>query len=240
MAAGGGEVTSPPAKRILMIEDERGLVLSVTDRLHAEGYAVSAESRGDQGLQRALAESWDLLLVDVMLPGLDGFEIVKRLRQAKVTTPALLVTAREQVVDRVSGLRLGADDYLVKPFAMDELVARIETQLRRASAPLAGQAKTSRSFGPYVFDPVKAGVFRAGERVVMTHQEYLLLKVLIEHEGQVVEPAKLLDLAWGYGSDVTSRTLYVHMSWLRQKLKIPDRKDGPIQTVRGFGYLFVG
>ena len=223
-----------------MIEDERGLVLSVSDRLRSEGYQVFAETRGDSGLQRALAEEWDLFLIDVMLPGVDGFEIVKRLRQAKITTPALLVTAREQVVDRVSGLRLGADDYLVKPFAMDELVARIENQIRRLVTMPGPSTPSQRVFGPYVFDPVKAGVFVEGERVTMTHQEFLLLKVLIEHEGQVVEPAKLLDLAWGYGSEVTSRTLYVHMSWLRQKLKIPDRKDGPIQTVRGFGYLFVG
>ena len=141
------------------------------------------------------------------------------------------------MVDRVSGLRLGADDYLVKPFAMDELVARIENQLRRPERSDSAVPVT-RAFGPFVYDPVRAGVFRDAERLTMTHQEYLLLKVLIEHEGQVVDGSKLLDLAWGYGSDVTSRTLYVHMSWLRQKLKTPQSKDGYIQTVRGFGYMF--
>jgi DNA-binding response OmpR family regulator len=228
-----------------MIEDERGLVLSVGDRLGAEGYEFAAEARGDTGLARALAEPWDLYLVDVMLPGLDGFEIIRRLRQNGIEAPALLVTARDQVIDRVSGLRLGADDYVVKPFSMDELVARIETNLRRSLALAAAIAAvpapktgTSRTFGPFTFDPVRAGVFRNDERLPLTHQEFRLLQVFLENEGQVLEASKLLDLAWGYGSEITSRTLYVHMSWLRQKLKTAERPDGYIQTVRGFGYVF--
>ena len=226
--------------RILMIEDERGLVLSVGDRLTAEGYTFTSESRGDKGLETALGGAWDLALVDVMLPGLDGFEIVRRLRQKGHEAPILLVTARDQIIDRVSGLRLGADDYIPKPFSLDELVARIETRLRRAPAPAAAMDPEagSRSFGPFLFDPVRAGVFRGEERLSLTHQEYRLLQVLMENEGQVLEASKLLDLAWGYGSDVTSRTLYVHMSWLRQKLKTANRPDGYIQTVRGFGYVF--
>lgn len=228
-----------------MIEDERGLVLSVGDRLAAEGYQFASEARGDRGLETALAGPWDLFLVDVMLPGLDGFEIVRRIRQAGVTTPALLVTAREQVVDRVSGLRIGADDYVVKPFAMDELVARIESHLRRSAlapvvpAPAASRPPTgNRAFGPFLFDGERAGVFRDDERLPLTFQEFRLLQVLIEHEGQVLEASKLLDLAWGYGSDVTSRTLYVHVSWLRQKLKTTERPDGFIETVRRLGYVF--
>lgn len=231
--------------RILMIEDERGLVLSVGDRLKAEGYEFHTESRGDTGLERGRSETWDLLLVDVMLPGLDGFEIIRRLRGAGVQTPAVLVTARDLVTDRVSGLRLGADDYVVKPFAMDELVARIESHLRRASLGEGAEPSLSpvdkgnvHTFGPFVFDPGRAGVFRGGERLPLTHQEFRLLQVLIEHEGQVLEATKLLDLAWGYGSEVTSRTLYVHMSWLRQKLKTSERPDGHIETVRRLGYMF--
>lgn len=226
-----------------MIEDERGLVLSVGDRLAVEGHSFASETRGDAGLARALAEPWDLFLVDVMLPGLDGFEIVRKLRSAGVTSPVLLVTARDQVRDRVSGLKLGADDYILKPFSMDELVARISSHLRRATtyggtAVTANAIPGSRTFGPFLFDPVRAGVFRAGERLALTHQEFRLLQVLIEHEGQVLEASTLLDLAWGYGSEVTSRTLYVHLSWLRQKLKTAERPDGFIETVRRLGYVF--
>lgn len=228
--------------RILMVEDERGLVLSVGDRLRAQDYEFHAEARGDSGLSRARAESWDLLLIDVMLPGLDGFEIVRDLRGSGIQTPVLMVTARDLVADRVSGLRLGADDYVVKPFAMDELVARIESHLRRARLPgpegPAPGDEASLRFGPFVFDPGRAGVFRDGERLPLTHQEFRLLQVLIEHEGQVLEATKLLDLAWGYGSEVTSRTLYVHMSWLRQKLKTTERPDGHVETVRRLGYMF--
>lgn len=220
-----------------MIEDERGLVLSVGDRLLAGGYAFVSETRGDSGLARALSESWDLLLIDVMLPGLDGFEILRRVRAAGVETPAVFVTARDQLVDRVSGLRLGADDYVIKPFAMDELVARIESHLRRAGTERHAASRRT-AFGPFVFDTDRAGVFRGEVRLPLTYQEFHLLQVLLEHEGQVLEASKLLDLAWGYGSEVTSRTLYVHMSWLRQKLKTPERPDGYIETIRRFGYVF--
>ena len=228
--------------RILMIEDERGLVLAVGDRLRSEGYEFVSEPRGDTGLARVLAENWDLLLVDVMLPGLDGFEILRRLRKAGWEGPLLFVTARDQVIDRVSGLRLGADDYISKPFAMEELVARIETRLRRppvapGSEPPSGPA--TKPFGPFLFDPERAGVFRDEERLPLTHQEFRLLQVLIENEGKVLDGGALLNLAWGYDNpEISSRTLYVHMSWLRQKLKTPERPDGYIQTVRGFGYMF--
>jgi len=228
-----------------MIEDERGLVFSVGDRLRSEGYEFASEARGDTGLARLLAEPWDLVLVDVMLPGLDGFEIIRRAREAGVQAPMLQLTARDLVADRVTGLKQGADDYVIKPFAMDELVARVESHLRRAAMGGAVEAPKSgglppggRVFGPFLFDPVRAGVFRGEERLPLSHQEYRLLQVLIEHEGQVLEASKLLDLAWGYGSDVTSRTLYVHMSWLRQKLRTDERPEGPIETVRRFGYVF--
>lgn len=226
--------------RILLIEDEPGLVILMSDRLKAEGHSVESEFRGDRGLERGLAEPFDLLLVDGMLPGLDGVEVVSRLRQASKRAPIILVTARGQVSDRVAGLKSGADDYLVKPFAMDELVARIESQLRRQNLNLSADDGTDRrtSFGPFVFDPEQGGVFRDGERLSLTYQEFRLLQVLIEHEGRVLTSADLLDQAWGYESDVTSRTLYVHISWLRQKLKTVDRPDGYIETVRRLGYIF--
>jgi DNA-binding response OmpR family regulator len=228
-----------------MIEDERGLVLSVGDRLRAEGYTFEWASDGLSGQAKAQTGSFDLALIDLMLPGRNGFDIVRSLREAAIRMPLLLVTARDQIIDRVSGLRAGADDYIVKPFSMDELVARIEAHLRRARPDAVvvrpfrlDHDRADLAFGPYRISYQKAGLFRGDERIALTFQEFKLLCILADHPGQVLDTATLLEWAWGYGEEVTSRTLYVHISWLRKKLQPPAGAGDYIRTVRRLGYFF--
>ena len=237
------------SKRILMIEDQRGLVLSLGDRLRSEGYTFESASSGDEGLEKGLKGGFDLILVDLMLPGKNGFEVIRSLRSEGLQIPLLMVTARDQLIDKVSGLRLGADDYIVKPFAMDELLARIETNLRReiqatekntseAASGWTDPTLPDFSFGPFCINYKLAGLFQEGRRIPLTFQEFRLLCVFVHFRGTVLDADTLLSKAWGYETNVTSRTLYVHMSWLRKKIQSPQRPGGYITTVRRFGYLF--
>src|SRR6476646_10268756 len=169
------------AKRLLLIEDEPGLVLTLTDRLKSEGYDVQAASDGPSGLERATRERWDVILLDVMLPGASGFDVCRDLRQRGVSTPVIMLTARGQVVDKVLGLKLGADDYLTKPFDMLELTARIEVQMRRATAGATPGSTTEYRFGNVSVDFRKAEVRRDGAPVEVSAREFLLLKYFVEH-----------------------------------------------------------
>jgi len=166
--------------RILLVEDEPGLVLTLTDRLSSEGYDVASALDGPAGLARATSEKWDLILLDVMLPGMNGFDVVKEIRQKKVTAPVIMLTARGQVVDKVLGLKLGADDYLTKPFETLELLARIEAQIRRAAAASTPGAPIYQ-FGDIAMDVRKAEVRRGGKIIDLSAREFLLLKYFVEH-----------------------------------------------------------
>jgi two-component system alkaline phosphatase synthesis response regulator PhoP len=223
--------------RLLLIEDEPGLVMTLTDRLAAEGYEVVSAIDGDTGLHRASTEPFDVVLLDGMLPGRDGFDVCRSLRQRNVQTPILMLTARGQVVDRVVGLKLGADDYLVKPFEMAELLARVEALLRRAPAPV--QAETYQ-FGDIQVDFRKAEVTRAGVLLDVSAREFKLLKYFIEHRGATLSRDELLNEVWGYNAMPTTRTVDVHIAWLRQKLEANPRKPEHIHTIHGLGYKFTG
>jgi two-component system alkaline phosphatase synthesis response regulator PhoP len=227
-----------PARRVLLIEDEPGLVLTLTDRLKSEGYEVQSASDGPSGLDRATRERWDVILLDVMLPGASGFDVCRDLRQRGVTTPVIMLTARGQVVDKVLGLKLGADDYLTKPFDMMELSARIEVQLRRVSATASG-AQQYR-FGDIEVDFRKAEVTRGGDVVEVSAREYLLLKYLIEHREATITRDQLLNEVWGYHSMPTTRTVDVHVAWLRQKIEPNPKHPQFLLTVHGMGYKFIG
>jgi two-component system alkaline phosphatase synthesis response regulator PhoP len=227
------------AKRVLLVEDEPGLVLTLTDRLESEGYEVGAAADGPSGLQRALRERWDVILLDVMLPGSSGFDVCRDLRQRGVSTPVIMLTARGQVVDKVLGLKLGADDYLTKPFDMLELTARIEVQLRRA-ASAAGTAATQYSFGEVSIDFRKAEVTRAGQVLELSAREFLLLKYFIEHREATLTRDELLNEVWGYHSMPSTRTVDVHVAWLRQKIEPNPRHPQYVLTMHGMGYKFVG
>jgi two-component system, OmpR family, alkaline phosphatase synthesis response regulator PhoP len=233
-------MTAPGAARarILLVEDEPGLILTLTDRLTAEGYDVQSAGDGPTGLERASREAWDVILLDVMLPGRSGFDVCRDLRQRGLTTPIIMLTARGQVVDRVLGLKLGADDYLTKPFDMEELLARIEVQLRRAAATMSG-ASLYR-FGDIVVDSRTAEVTRAGTLLDLSAREFLLLKYFTEHRGATLSRERLLNEVWGYRSMPSTRTVDVHVAWLRQKIEPNPRHPQYILTVHGLGYKFVG
>jgi two-component system alkaline phosphatase synthesis response regulator PhoP len=233
-------MAGPSRRRVLIIEDEPGLVLTLTDRLKSEGYDVGSAGDGPAGLALASDERWDVILLDVMLPGANGFDVCRDLRQRRVTTPVIMLTARGQVVDRVLGLKLGADDYLTKPFEMIELLARIEVQLRRAAAASDPSAANRHQFGDVQVDFRKAEVRKAGKVVELSAREFLLLKYFIEHREAALTRDVLLNEVWGYHSMPSTRTVDVHVAWLRQKIEDNPRHPQFVLTVHGLGYKFVG
>jgi two-component system alkaline phosphatase synthesis response regulator PhoP len=227
------------AARILVVEDEPGLRLALTDRLAAEGYSVESAGDGESGLARAGAERFDLILLDVMLPKKSGFDVCRDLRQLGNDTPVLMLTARTQVADRVVGLKLGADDYVVKPFEVVELLARIEARLRRPGARGATLPDRYR-FGEVEIDFRRATATRAGQPVELSAKEYQLLRYFIEHREEVLSRNTLLDEVWGYDAMPTTRTVDVHVAWLRRKIETNPRHPEYILTLHGLGYKFVG
>jgi two-component system alkaline phosphatase synthesis response regulator PhoP len=228
-----------PSARLLLVEDEPGLQLALSDRLIAEGYRVETAGDGHIAIERATAEPFDVIILDVMLPGRDGFDVAKTVRQQGVQTPILMLTARGQVVDRVVGLKLGADDYLTKPFETIELLARIEALLRRA--PTIGGSSVERyQFGAVLVDARKAEVSKDGVLVELSAKEFHLLRYFIEHRGATLSREELLQEVWGYHATPSTRTVDVHVAWLRQKLEPNTRVPQYILTVHGLGYKFVG
>lgn len=225
--------------RILLVEDEAGLVMTLTDRLQNEGYAVESARDGETGLERACSEPFDLIILDVMLPRKSGFDVCRKLRQGGIQAPVLMLTARSQVVDKVVGLQIGADDYLTKPFDMMELLARLEALRRRAPRATANPAGV-RQFGSVQVDFRSAEVTRAGQPVVLTAREFQLLRYLIEHHGETLSRDQLLADVWGYEAMPSTRTVDVHMAWLRQKLEENPRYPEFFLTLRGLGYKFAG
>jgi len=227
------------ARRVLLVEDEPSLVLTLTDRLLSEGYEVESARDGETGLARALAGSFDIILLDVMLPRKDGFEVCRELRARGVEVPVLMLTARGQVVDRVVGLKLGADDYVTKPFEMIELLARMEALFRRARTPGTGPAGTY-TCGDIRIDFRRAEVFRGGVPVPLSAMEFKLLAYFVEHRGALVTRDELLDRVWGYDAMPTTRTVDVHVASLRQKLERNPSRPELILTVHRRGYRFAG
>ncbi|MFZ4985587.1 MAG: response regulator transcription factor [Blastocatellia bacterium] len=227
------------AYRILLVEDEKGLVRTLTDCLTGEGYLVETAADGELGAQRATEESFDLFILDVMLPKRNGFDILRDLRQQGNTTPAIMLTARGQVIDRILGLKLGADDYLTKPFDMGELLARIEAILRRVVATEQPIAETY-AFGDVRIDFSRAEVTRSGQPVELAAREYHLLRYFIENREKILTRDKLLDEVWGYDAMPVTRTVDVHVGLLRQKLEPNPRQPRYFLTIHGLGYKFVG
>jgi len=229
-----------PDKRLLLVEDEPGLQLALSDRLSSEGYAVATAGDGNAAIQRATGEPFDVIVLDVMLPGRDGFDVAKAIRQQGIQTPILMLTARTQVVDRVVGLKLGADDYLTKPFETIELLARIEALLRRAPSKVSGVALERYQFGDIAVDVRKAEVSQNGQLLDLSAKEFHLLRYFIEHRGATISREELLHEVWGYSNMPSTRTVDVHVAWLRQKLEPNPRMPQYILTVHGLGYKFAG
>ena len=227
-----------PQHRILLVEDEPGLVLTLRDRLSREGYAVETATDGESGLSRAAGEAFDLVLLDVMLPRMGGFDVLKDLRKRNVETPVIMLTARGQVVDKVVGLKLGADDYVTKPFEMVELLARIEAKLRRA--PSTPHPTEGYQFGGIRVDFRRAEVMKEGVPLDLSAREFQLLKYFIEHRGATLTRDELLNEVWGYNAMPSTRTVDVHVAWLRQKIEPNPRHPQFVLTVHGMGYKFAG
>lgn len=225
--------------KILIIEDEAGLVTTLKDRLSKEGYVVSTATDGVSGLALATRESFDLIVLDLMLPGQSGLTVCEKLRQAGSSVSILMLTARRQTKDKVAGLGTGGDDYLTKPFQMAELLARIQALLRR-SGQVAGTAPVRYQFGPIQIDLRRTEVLRDGKAIPLSNKEFQLLRYFVEHRGATLSRDELLRDVWGYGALPSTRTVDVHVAWLRQKLEADPKNPQIILTVVGLGYKFAG
>ncbi len=225
---------------LLLVEDDDLIAEPLVFGLESEGFQVHRCGDGQVGLEMTRHLKPDLLLLDVMLPGLDGFAVCRILR-CESDVPILMLTARGQELDRVMGLELGADDYLVKPFSFRELLARVRAMLRRRRLDQEGlSAERDRlTIGEWMLDRMARQVWRAGARVELAQREFDLLRLLMEHPGEALSRQMLLDQVWGQDWIGDVRTLDVHIRWLREKLEVDPAAPRYIQTVRGYGYRFV-
>ena len=219
--------------RILVVEDESDIALGLQLDLTDEGHAVEVVGRGDEASRRG-REPWDLIILDVMLPGRDGFEVCRDLRRAGVRTPVLMLTAKVQEAEKVMGLDMGADDYVTKPFSPRELRARVRALLRRAAPDI----EPVHRFGSCEVDFARAEVRRAGERTDLTAIELKMLRVFLQHSGRVLSRAEVIDEVWGRGVSITDRVVDTHLVKLRRKIEADPAEPRHIISVRGIGYRF--
>ncbi|OGK99753.1 MAG: DNA-binding response regulator [Candidatus Rokubacteria bacterium RIFCSPHIGHO2_12_FULL_73_22] len=222
--------------RILIVDDEPEIVRGLEDNLRFEGYETVSATSGRDGLALALREAPDLVLLDVAMPALSGWDVCRELRRKGIDVPVIMLTARGAEADRVLGLELGADDYVTKPFSLRELLARVRAVLRR---PGPRQKFEEFAFGDVRVRLRSRQAFRAGREVRLTRKEFDLLVYLIEHRGEVVTRERLLDEVWGYERFPTTRTVDTHVLRLRRKFEADPDRPGLIQTVHGQGYRFV-
>jgi two-component system alkaline phosphatase synthesis response regulator PhoP len=224
-------------ENILLVEDEQALRMTLSDRLQSEGYVVDFSPDGEQGFEKATSLPFDLIILDIMLPRRSGLDVCRDIRLAGLATPILLLTARGQIVDKVAGLKLGADDYVTKPFDTLELMARIEALLRRAPTRI-GQGILH--FGSIRVDIRGTQVTREGKPVYLSAREFQLLRYFAEHNGITLSRDEILREVWGYEAGTFTRTVDVHVAGLRQKLEKAPKKPEMIITVPGIGYKFQG
>lgn len=230
-------------KKILVVDDEPSIVTLLTFNLEKEGYQVASATDGLDGLQLALSESFDFIILDVMLPSLDGIEIMKRLRQEKVETPILILTAKDDPIDRILGLEIGADDYLAKPFSPREVIARMKAifrrmEPRRQEETLLTDISNLLTVGEIQANLTTYQVEIAGEPIVLTPKEFELLIYFMRRKNHVIDRDTLLNQIWNFDFDGQTRIVDVHISHLREKIEIDPKKPQYLVTVRGFGYKF--
>jgi DNA-binding response OmpR family regulator len=221
-------------QRLLIVEDELPMRTALKDCLEGEGYRVLTAADGEIGLERALKEKPDLVLLDIMLPKLDGFALCAELRRLSINVPVLMLTAKGQVQDRVTGLDAGADDYLVKPFSTDELLARVRALLRRTRR--TGHAPTALNLGEVQIDLLKQTALRGRKPVHLTAKEFAMLRLMAEAQSEPVTRERFLDVVWGYTAFPTTRTVDNHIASLRAKLEPDPDQPRWIKTVHGVGY----
>ena len=227
-------------ENILIVEDEEALRMTLGDRLRSQGYCVDFAGDGNEGTEKATQLPFDLIILDIMLPHKSGIDVCTDIRRAGLATPILLLTARGQVNDKVVGLKLGADDYVTKPFDTLELLARIEALLRRAPTRSANVSAGIHHFGNCVLDVPGTQVTRNGQPVYLTAREFQLLRYLVEHKAITVSRGELLREVWGHEAGTFTRTVDVHISSLRQKLERSPKKPELILPISGLGYKFLG
>ena len=225
-------------KKILFIEDDMGLAMTVADMLSSEGYDVTHLDNGDRVREQLSNQHFDLILLDIMLKGRSGFEICDEIRIRGFKLPILLLTAMGQTTDKVKGLKLGADDYMTKPFEFSELLARIEALIRRSN--FNQHEQNYMKIGNIEIDFRSIKVSYHGKKVDMSSKEFQLLKYLVINIDRPVSREEILENVWGYDSNITTRTIDTHIGWLRNKLEIDSKNPQFIITVFGFGYKFVG
>lgn len=218
--------------RILIVEDEPKVASFIRRALEEESYAVDVCTDGIQGRDMASDVNYDLIILDLMLPGLAGIDVLQALRDARVTTPILILTARSKVEQRVTGLNAGADDYLTKPFAIEELLARSRALLRRAS----GDTTSRMQIDDLILDPITHEVTRGGQRIDLTSKEYALLEYMMRNAGRVLTRPMIAEHVWDIHFDTFTNVIDVYINYLRNKID-RDRERGLIQTVRGSGYI---
>ena len=224
-------------QRILLVDDDTGFRTELGEQLRKEGYLVETAADGDQGCQMAANGFFNLILLNSILGSRKGYDICRDLRQMGLDTPILMLAVRGETIDKVLGLKIGADDYLIKPFEIAELLARIEALLRRASRQLSIYS-AGEQFGHVRIDFRKAEVIRNGEAIALSAKEYHLIRYLLEHKGMILSREELLRQVWGYKNTPSSRTVDVHIAWLRQKIEDDPKNPRWILTVRGLGYSF--
>jgi DNA-binding response OmpR family regulator len=226
-------------RRILIVEDDRTLRQALTFNLSREGYEVVTASDGDAGLEAARSQRLDLILLDVMLPGMSGIEVLRVMRREGIDTPVIVLSAKGEEIDRVVGLKIGADDYVAKPFSRPELLARIEAVLRRQRRDAVDEPSGDERLeaGPVVVDLARREVAMAGQPIHVTTKEFDLLALMAAQPGRIFTRDQLLSRIWGYDYAGEGRTVDVHISWLRGKLRRIDGHDY-FRTVRGVGYAF--
>ena len=228
-----------PVKRILLVEDNPDLAFGLRNSLEISGYQVVVVGDGTAGLAQARTCAPDLVILDLMLPGMDGYRVLRTLRDEGSRVPVLILTARGEEADKVLGFRLGADDYVTKPFGVLELMARVEAIIRRATAQALADAAATARFGEVEIDPSARLVRRDGRPVELSPKEFDLLLVLARRQGRVVSRAELLKLVWGYDTSVVSRTVDTHIAELRRKLEANPATPRHIATVWKLGYRLV-
>ena len=226
--------------RILVVEDNADLAFAVTTALESEGFDVVVAGTGPDGVEAARTRDADLIILDLMLPGFDGYRVIRTLRDDEIETPILILTARGEEADKVKGLRLGADDYVTKPFGAMELLARVDALLRRSRRSAAPVAASLDRFGDVEVNRAARTVKRNGEAVALAPKEFDLLIALMDRRGTVVPRGDLLGVVWGYQHDVSTRTVDIHVSELRAKLEPNPAQPVHIVTVRKAGYRFDG
>lgn len=219
--------------KVLVVEDEHKIANSIKKGLEHERFIVDVAYDGTQGYDLAASEEYDVIILDHLLPGMDGVAICKRLRENRMHTPILLLTAKGQISDKVEGLDAGADDYLVKPFAFEELLARVKALLRRPAAI----AKTSvLKVSDLTLDSVTYQVKRAGKRILLSQKEFMLLEYLLRHKDKVIAKNQIINHVWDYDANILPNTVEVYIKHLRSKIDAPFKKN-LVHTIRGFGYM---